>query len=133
MHSVVIKIQMFWRKKVIEAIFYLLYIIENFLRKKMLQGPKQMKICCWNEKHIGFRSANAHANCCDLAVNCFQQALYQATFGSATLALYPPVAVTQKHNSVGVSEVRYTDVHTNLNPWVALQDLSEIPVYNEDE
>ncbi len=40
MHAVVIKIQMFWREKVIEAIFYLLDIIEHFLRKKMLQGPK---------------------------------------------------------------------------------------------
>ncbi len=44
---------MFGRKKVIEAIFYLLDIIKNFLRKKMLQGPKQMKIC-WRHVILAF-------------------------------------------------------------------------------
>ncbi len=42
-----------------------------------------------------------------MAVNCFKQALHLH------------VAVTQKHNIVGVSEVRNMDAGTNLNPWVA--------------
>ncbi len=45
-------------------------------------------------------------------------------------ALHLPVAITQKHNIVGVSEVRNVDARTNLNPWVALQSSTKNPVDN---
>ncbi len=53
-----------------------------------------------------------------MADNCFKQALHSS------------VAVTKENNIVGVSEVINVDLHTNLNPWVALQGLTKNPVYN---
>ncbi len=64
--------------------------------------------------HLGFRSVNAHANCCGMVVK----------------SLHLPVAVTQERDIVGVTEVRYVDVRPNLTPWVALQGLTKNPVDN---
>ncbi len=45
-------------------------------------------------------------------------------------ALHLPVAITQKHNIVGLSEARNVDARTNLNLWVALQSLTKNLVDN---
>ncbi len=61
------------------------------------------------------------ANCCGMVVKFFKQTLHL------------PVAVTQEHNIIGVSEVTNVVVRTNLNPWVDLQGVTRNPVNNAVE
>ncbi len=59
--------------------------------------------------YLGIRSANAHANCCNMMVNCFKQALCLA------------IATAEDHDVVGTGELGHMDVGSHLNPWVTLQ------------
>ncbi len=56
-----------------------------------------------------FRSVIVPFNCYLMEVNCINQALHL------------DVTVTQSKNIVSVSEGKNLEVHTTLNPWVALQ------------
>ncbi len=50
-----------------------------------------------------------------MAANCFKQVLHF------------PVAAIQKHNIIGIKEVRTVDASNNMNPMIALQGLTKNP------
>ncbi len=54
-----------------------------------------------------------YVDCCGMGIKCLKQALRF------------PVAIIPDHNIVSVSKVKYMDVWTDLNPWVALQGLTK--------
>ncbi len=59
---------------------------------------------------------NACDGCGDRLVTCFKQALRL------------PVVVAKSRDIASINEVRYIDVRTNLNPWVAMQGLTKNPI-----
>ncbi len=58
--------------------------------------------------HLGLRSVNGHTDCGAVVINSFKQALHLA------------IATAEYHDVVGIGEVVYMDVVSNMDPWVIL-------------